>query len=408
MKQLLRNKNYTLLLLGYMLSVFVDAIVFMVAVKQIEVLGNHTASYTTLYLSNYLPAVLFSLAIGAWINSKQIVPVMRNSLLIRAILLVIFIGVGGLSNLYLIYLFIFIDSFLTVFILPSTDTLVTKIVPIESRSDANAIIKLMLVLMQMIGYGITTVLIKLNITLITILIVSSILLLISFFAISKIKYQQVKTTHVQRVGSELRDLFFYLKEQKHVTKLFSLFALAWLVASSIDLIVIAYLTDSAKVSSENFGVVAIVVFLGMIIGSSFSSILYVKYKSQINIIFGFPLLVYTGTVASMYVFDNWFWILPFFFLGGISLGLYEVCFTTYLQDNNDEEYYTRIFSIQGMILNSMPLPGLLFLGVLIELIGIQYTIITISLFLFVLAIVALNMNFTNQSVRDKGTGSVLR
>jgi hypothetical protein len=74
--------------------------------------------------------------------------------------------------------------------------------------------------------------------------------------------------------------------------------------------------------------------------------------------------------------------------------------TTYLQDNNDEAYYTRIFSIQGMILSSMPLPGLLFLGGLIELLGIQYTIIVIALFLFVLSIIALNTNFYHHSVGD--------
>jgi hypothetical protein len=74
--------------------------------------------------------------------------------------------------------------------------------------------------------------------------------------------------------------------------------------------------------------------------------------------------------------------------------------TTYLQDNKDEAYYTRIFSIQGMILSSMPLPGLLFLGGLIELLGIQYTIIVIALFLFVLSIIALNTNFYHHSVGD--------
>ena len=360
MHQLLQNKNYFNLLVGYILSVFVDAVVFMVAVKQIEILSNSTTSYTTLYLSNYLPAVVFSLVIGAWINSKQIVNVMRNSLLIRVVVLVLFIGFSGLSNLTILYIFIFIDSFLTVFVLPSTDTLVTKLVPYEIRPEANAIIKLMLVLMQMVGYGITTILIKSEISLYTILIVSAILLFISSLLVSQIKYKHIISIEKIRVRKDIFDLIQYLKDQKNVSKLFLLFALAWLVASSIDLIVIAYLTESAKVSSENFGIVAIVVFFGMIIGSVFSSALYEKYKNRIRFIFGLPLLIYTTTVFSMVIFENWILTLPFFLLGGISLGLYEVCFTTYLQDNNDEVYYTRIFSIQGMILNSMPLPGLLF------------------------------------------------
>lgn len=395
MTSLWKNKNYLYLVIGYMLSVFVDAVVFMVAVKQIEILSNDTSSYTFLYIFHFLPAALFSLWIGAWINKKKIRNVLRVTVIVRIVLLIVFLLLSGLSSSPLLYAFIFVESLLAAFILPSTDTLVTKLVKEEQRAHANGFVKLAFVLMQMVGYGVTTAAIKASVSLYTILGISLGLLLLSVLAISCIKLTETIAGNQQKLQQEMRDLFTYLKGKPDMRKLFGLFALAWLIASSIDLVILAYLTGRAHVSSENFGIFAIVVFLGMIVGAAFADKIYGKYS--IRYIFAFPLLVYSATVLSMYLFSNWLYTLPFFLVGGMSLGLFEVCFTTYLQDHNDERYYTRIFSIQGMILSSMPLPGLLFLGVVIDYIGIGNAILLITLFLFGLAVIAFHSTFVQKA-----------
>ncbi|MFP3726546.1 MFS transporter [Priestia filamentosa] len=386
MKSLFSNKNYVYLLMGYTGSIFVDATIFMVALKLIENLSNDTSSYTWLYIVHYLPAVLFSIFIGAWLNTKKLEKIMLNSLLIRFVVLLLFLLSGGMNHINLILLFIFIESFISIFFLPSTDTLVTKIVCKEDRLDANGLIKLIYVLMQGVGYGISTVLIKLDISLVTIFVVCLAFLLVATFLISRIKADYTPDEHTQPIMQEVVDIFSYLKTNKLTSKIFLLFGAAWFVASSIDLIVIAYLTNVSQVSSDNFGIVAIAVFIGMIAGAYLSS--YIYGKIPIKYVFSFPLLVYTVTVFTMYVFDNWTYTLPFFLLGGLSLGFFEVCFTTFLQDNNEEKYYTRIFSFQNMILSSMPLPGLLFLGVFIEWTGIRITILLISILLFSLTFVS--------------------
>lgn len=399
MKELFANRNYTYLLLGYVTSIFADATIFMVALKLIENLSNDTSSYTWLYIVHYLPAVLFSVLIGAWLNTKKLEKVMLNSLVIRLIILLAFLLVGGPNHLSLIFLFIFAESFISIFFLPSTDTLVTKIVSKEQRLEANGIIKLLYVVMQGVGFGVATVLIKLHIPLNVVFFICLFVLLFSGLFIFRIRATYKTEEPTQPIMQEVADIFAYLKKNKLTTKIFLLFGAAWFIASSIDLIVISYLTNVAKVSSDNFGIVSIVVFVGMIMGAYFSS--YVYGKVHIKYIFSFPLLVYTITVYSMYVFNTWTYILPFFLLGGVSLGFFEVCFTTFLQDNNHEKYYTRIFSFQNMILSSMPLPGLLFLGVFIQWTGIKITILIISILLLLLTFLALLTRY--QEVRVSNT-----
>lgn len=405
MKQLLANRNYIKLLLGYSLSIFVDSIVFMLAIKQVEVLDNRTASYTALYWFHYLPSVLFSLWIGAWISFKKIENIMRNTLFIRILVLGMFIAGNGFDNLTLIYIYIFLESLFSIFILPSTDTLVTKIVNQEKRTEANALVKLGFVLMQILGYGVTTVLIKREFSLMVILITCVSLLIIGVIAISKINVvYRVNVNSVNTsIRSELKELRGYLWNKRIVLNVFILFALAWLVASSIDIIVISYLTQIAMVSSENFGIVAICVFVGMVLGAL--SATYVYEKFSLRSVFSLPLIIYTFTVMSMFLFDNWLYTLPFFLLGGISLGLFEVSFTTFLQDYNEPKYYTRIFSIQTLILSTMPLPGLLFLGTIIQLYGITSTILTISILLATLSITGTVLLRTNNHRNNHRDGS---
>lgn len=163
MKQLLQNKSFLFLGSGYVLSVLIDAVVFMVAIKQVEMLTGSSDAYTGLYIFHYLPTMLFSLWIGAWIHSKRTIRV-------------------------ILYAFIFFESLMAAFILPSTDTLVAKIVAKHNHTEANACIKLLFVLMQMVGYGATSFLISQNVTLIIVLIVSILFLVASAVLISCVSY----------------------------------------------------------------------------------------------------------------------------------------------------------------------------------------------------------------------------
>ncbi|WP_160724809.1 MFS transporter [Bacillus sp. USDA818B3_A] len=391
MGALFRNKKYVSLLTAYMLSVLIDAIMFMELVKQVEFLSPQNYGYTGLYLFHFLPAALFSIPIGAWINSRHIVKVIRGSLIIRILVISLFLIVAGLSNMIFLYIFIFIESLMAAFILPSTDTLVTKVVKKRELTEANAWVKVSFVLMQMIGYGIATITIKLHISIYQMLLFSIIALGISALLISKVQYTVHVKTKSPQIKGDILELFQYLNRKRDMKRLFLLFASAWLVASSIDLIIIEYLTKLSHVPSENFGIIAIMVFIGMMIGAYFAPIVY--QRMNVRLIFGLPLLVYTVTVFTMFLFHNWIYTLPFFLAGGVSLGIFEVCFTSYLQDNNEEKFYTRIFSLQGMVLSSMPLPGLLFLGGIIKFLGIQHTILMVSFFLSILALFALNTRF---------------
>ncbi len=384
---LLKNKNFSLLLSGYILSILVDSVVFMTLVKWLEIEGKDPKFFTIFYICSYFPAALLSLPIGAWIETRIFQNVMKYSTLIRVGLIILFLLMFHENPITIIFIYTIIESTIAIFFFPANDSLLPHIVKDNERAYANGIFKLLFVVIQTLGYMISTLLIKFNISFYVIFIISAILLSISVICVSKIKpYISNKENKGVPFISLMKDGLSYIYKKKMVKNMFFLFACAWAIASSIDLLIINYLTNIAKTGAENFGFVATATFTGMMVGASFAPKIY--YQFERKWLFLLPLFIYSMAVFSMSLFSNWLLILPFFFLGGISFGIFEVYFTTFLQDETDSSHYARVFSIYTMILNSAPLPGLLLLGVWIESTSILFTINSIALFLLCVGVIS--------------------
>jgi MFS transporter, DHA3 family, macrolide efflux protein len=375
--------KYRNLVISYSLSVLIDALIFMSMLKYIEMNGVNSSHFTWFYIAYYLPAALFALVIGAWIEKQILQKIMRNSIWMRIILLASFIIVFPYLPYWSVFVFIFLEATIAIFYLPANDALVPRIVEKKDRAEANGMIKLLFVLMHIIGYVAAAFLIQNDISLTAIFIFAIMGLLLCLRQLSKVTpLLKGEAEHDKPLKELTLEGLKYILSKNIVKKVFIMFGFAWVVASSIDIVIIQYLAEVAHTGTEMLGIIGVGTFSGIIVGAVVSPYLY--EKMNLKWLFILPLFVYALTVESMSMFQNWILIIPFFFIGGITLGIYEVIFTTYLQDNVSESYFARVFSVYNMILNSMPLPGLLFLGVAMNKIGIFPTIHVISVFLAIL------------------------
>lgn len=387
LKQLLRNKDFMYLLTGRILSVLADSLVFMTLLKWLELNSETSTSFTWFYLAYFLPAAFLALPIGTWVERKNFRKVMLWSDGIRGIILLIFLLSLPQIPIIWAYIYIIIESSIALFFFPANQSLLPYIVEKKLLPQANSLLQLGYIVVRTIGFMAATFFVSISFSISTILLIAVFFLFLSLPLIKRIKPIEKKVKIEESLIKGIKAGIIYVGGHKIIRNMFMLFGIAWLVASSIDLVIISYIEKVLNQGVENFSYVATAVFLGMIIGAFLASSLYEKFEQKWFIVL--PLFIYSISILSMNYFEDLKMIIPFFFIGGISLSIFEVFFTTYLQDNIKEEQYARTFSFYNMILNFMPLPGILFFGYWMQISGINSVIWVISGLLFVTGIIGL-------------------
>lgn len=382
------NSAFRNLFIGRILCIFADSVMFFSLLKWIEVRSGSHGDFTLFYLAFYLPITLFALPIGAWINNKTLQKVMFNSNIIQITMLLIFL----LSYSYLAYQWVYIllimISVLQLFFIPANQSLLPHIVGNDDRPKANSLLQLGYTAIKICGQIFTAFMIKLSFTPISLISVSVVILIISLFFIRNIK-PLIKSEGIGKQSQLklMREGISYIINKPPLKSLFIFLALAMFFATSVDLILVSFLSDILLEGVENLSFIGTASLCGIALGASLVPNLYKRIERKWLIIT--PLFALSISLGSLFFITNWIVILPFFFIQGIALGCFNVTFVTYLQEIISSENYTRTFSIFNMISSSMALPGIISTGILLNQIGVLYTILILSGTLFLIGILGI-------------------
>ncbi|WP_391207274.1 MFS transporter [Psychrobacillus sp. L4] len=385
--QLLREKDFRNLFTGRVLSIFADSIMFFSLLKWIELYSSGSSSFTWFYIAYYLPMTIFALPIGAWLEDKTLQKVMVFSDGIRVFILVLFLLTMSFIQVEWTYLLLLFISLLGLFFVPASQSLLPFVVKQEDRAKANSLFQLGFTVLRMIGQISTAALIKLGIPIPILLLIVASCLLLSLVFIWNVKPWFRKESS-EKVGQweMMMDGIRYIATHQTLKALFLLLAFAMLIVSSIDLVLISFLTERLKVGVENLSFIGTSSLIGIIIGASITPKWYRKIDRKKLIIPS--LFAICFTLGALLFIQNWWFILPLFTIQGIAIGVYQVTFVTYLQDVVAKENYTRTFSLFHMITSTMALPGIIVFGLLLNKIGTMNSILMMVCTLLLLAIVS--------------------
>lgn len=388
------NAAFRHLFISRIVSVLSDSIMFFTLLKWIE-LSSHTTgteassgAYTLFYIAYYLPIALLSLPIGAWISSRILQRVMLISNILRMSFIIFFVLLIPYTGYTLSYILLILLSILGLFFIPANQTLLPYLVNDEQRPQANSLLQMGYTVIKIVGQVVTAVLIQLSAPLPLLLCLSALLLALSILSIRKIQPMIKPTIAASQSNlSLMKDGIHYIARHAQLRSLFAFLAAAMFIATSIDLMLISYLTDIAHTGVEKLSYIGTASLLGMIIGAMVVPRWYSLIEKKWLIIP--PLFIICIGIGSLSVIPHWLYILPIFFIQGFSLGCFNVTFVTYLQDTVASEHYTRTFSLYNMISSAMALPGVLLMGVLLRQIGVIATIQSVSLLMLLLGIIGM-------------------
>lgn len=384
---MVKNKNFLLLFGSRFLSIFGDALLFVVLLTMLGSYNTTTFGLSLFYIFSTLPVILFSLPAGAYVGRKYLQKVMATTNILRFILIIcLAISTTFYPSPFLIYFFIFVDVICGVFFLPANSSLLPKIMHSEHLAKANSYIQVTMLFAKIASYSIGAWLIKMGLSYQTLLIIIAIFYLASMCLILFIKpYYKNKQVEKKNIRQDVKEGFHFIQTSKIYSRLFIIFGAAWLVGSSVDLYLISYLVEVLGRPHEDLYLITTFSLIGISLGAFIAPSLYQKLdpKNGIylsSIAFAVVLLLFSLQLPLIV-------LLPSLVIGGLAQGIFIIFINTYLQSHVPDTYLPRIYSIYNFIYTGVSLLGYLFFGYVIDKIGTLHTGFIISSYLLGIAIV---------------------
>lgn len=394
-----KNHNFVLLFFSRFFSVFADAMLFIILLSMLGNFGVGSIGLSFFFVFSTIPAIIFSLPAGAFVERKYLQKVMSVTDIIRFVLIVCLVLINTIYiTPTIIYIFIFAIILCNVFYVPANSSLLPKIVEKEYLSNANSYIQITMLFAKIGSYSAGAWLIKSGLS------YSSLLLIIgSFYIISMIMILAVKPYHKNLSNNEpetiVQDVkagLAYIKSSKLYSKLFLIFGAAWLVGSSVDLYLISYLVEILERPHEDLYIITTYSLIGIGLGSLISPYLYKRINPKIGL---YASSLFFGIVIALFSLNLPLAVLLIgLVIGGFAQGLFLIFINTYLQSNIEEKYLSRIYSLYHFIYTGVSLPGYLLFGYFIDRIGVINTGFIIAAYLILIALVTI---YYLPSLRDK-------
>lgn len=373
-------------------------------------LTKSNTAVAAIVLSFTIPAILFGIPAGVYVDRWNKKYVLFVSNLLRVVLL-IFLALFY-QNLVLIFIISFLISILTQFFIPAESPIIPQIVPKKLLLSANALFGLGIYGSMLIAFILSGP-ILIHFGQAKTLLLLSLLFLVSCFFIWLIKLPNkiVKNyngkPHVAyAMREELRTVLRLLSNTKEVHHALFLLALSQVLILIIATIAPGYASQVLKVKVENFPLLFVApAAFGIFLGAISVSLLG-KIKKDTIITAGLFLsaiamlfLPYGSKIAARDIVQSINQSLPgilhitayhlvtvIAFLLGFANAFVFVPANTILQENTTDEVRGKVYGVLNTIVGIFSLLPLLVVGSLSDLLGVSTVIIGIGICLFVLGI----------------------
>lgn len=375
-------KNYLFLLTSRTFSIFANSLLFFTLLKIIEVHLND--SFNLYYIVYYLPIFLFAFLVGTFIDGRvqQSVIFIVNIIHIVILVFMILTNTALTGDFILVYTFLF--ALCSLFIGPSTQSLLKNVSTIEDRTKKNAMFQMTQYVFKMVGQISAGYFLANHLSLNIIFIIMAIFYLFSAISILFVQPFSKPTKNDEKIVTNMIEGLKSIKSSNNIFKLFMIYSFIWILASSFDLILLSYITEIIGGNSELLGYFGAASVFGIVIGSIFAEKFYKRYSLNTSI--SLSLFILFIVLIMMTVIEFMPLMMVLFSIQGGFLGIFIIGFTTYLQNNAEDKHMNKVFSVYYMLQSGCTLPGVLIFSVLINIFEFTITIFTVAFFVAILLI----------------------
>lgn len=374
-------------------------------------LTRSNTAVSGIILSFTIPAIIFGVIAGVYVDRWDKRKVLLATNIIRAVLLVILAIFS--NNLFLIYLFSFAISIATQFFIPAETPIIPLLVKKDLLLSANALFGSGIYGSVLIAYALSSPFFIFFGKIYTLSILAAFFMIaaifINFIRVSKGNKNKSNGESVDlTIGGEIKSLFKLLSNTKEVSGSILMLTLSQVIILAIAAIGPGYANQILKISVEQFPLLFVTpAALGMVVGAVLLSTNYfhkfLKQKLATIGVFisGFSILLlpYGSKVASKPIFTalnkylpnivdiNILHIMIFLaFTLGIANALVFVPSNTILQEETSDELRGKVYGMLNSIVGVFSLLPVIVVGGLADVIGVGKVLVGISFTLFLIGI----------------------
>lgn len=405
----MRNKNFIIVVIGQIISLFGNAIQRFCMSLYILNLTGSAAVFSTILAISTIPYILFAPIAGLLadrVNRKKIMVYLDffSAALMVTYAVIIF---TGKDNIFIVGSVMFLLSAIYTLYSPSVTASIPQIVEKEKLASANGVIQQVGYVVNLVGPIVAGLLYGLiGIKLVVIINAGSFLISVIlelFLDIPDIgQKEELKNPMLESI-KEMKKSFIYLKDQKKVVLgiIFSYALTNIFVVPVLSVITPYFINVKLDMPSRVYGYIEAIFVLGMIIGGiiiTFKPELF-KMKTLYKTMYPMILAMVIMVVATYLKEENKFVILTLYSLGGVgimlSLALSNIMSLTYIQQAVREDMLGKVSAFSTAVATVSIAPGQIIYGQLIELNISLYKVLIVT-FIFSIGVV----NFIKLNVSE--------
>lgn len=409
--RVLQVKPFSFMMLSEFFSQLAFNMQHFVLIFIIYTLTRSNTAVSGLILSFTIPAILFSLISGVYVDRWKKKTVLLYTNLIRGILLLPFL----ISNLHLgfIYTFTFLIAVTTQFFLPAESAIIPNLVDKKLILSANAIFSLGIYGTMISGYilaGPTLLLLGKSYT----IVLLSLLFFVSTFFIMGIKLPAKKKLNISSQDSaiglsflkEIKEIFHFIQRAKKVLHSLIVLTIAQAVIFLFAVLAPGYVATVLDVKIESLSLILIApAAIGMVFGAILLGSIGKKFKSKTLGVIGFILSGLTfilfpfgrrvtsyefiKTINSFlpHIFDITILhiVVVLAFIVGFAISLVFIPSNATIQTETSDEMRGRIYGFLNALVGAVSFLPVGLAGGLADLLGVGTVITSLGILMILIS-----------------------
>jgi MFS family permease len=396
----MKNKNFTIVVIGQIISLFGNAIQrFCMSLYILDMTGS-AAVFARILAFSTIPYILFAPIAGLLADTVNRKKIMVYLDFFSAGLMAVYaaILISGRDNTIIVALVMFILSTIFTLYSPAVTASIPQIVEKEKLASANGVIQQVGSIVNLAGPIAAGLLYSFfDIKIIVILNAISFLLsaiLELFLDIPDLKLKEKLKNPIIKSFKEMKKSYVYLKEKKKIVLgiIFSYGLTNIFVVPILSVVSPYFIKVKLNMSATIFGFVEAIFVLGMIVGGLLITLKPKSFKIKEIHKTMYPMLIaiIVMGLSTYLMVENKFIIIGLYSIGGLgimlSLALSNVLSLTYIQQEVKEDMLGKVSAFSTAIATVSVAPGQLIYGQLLDS-SLALNYIMILTFIFSIGVV---------------------
>jgi MFS family permease len=363
---LLKNGNYRNLWLGQIISDFGDSLTMLTLLILVNALTGSAAALATMFIVLTIPQITFGLVAGVYVDRLDRKKLMIASDVLRAAVVLGFIFVRSVDDLWIMYLLGFLQASFGTLFTPARSAIIPNVVPKEQLMAANSLSQTSRIIFGLLGTGTAGVLMGLLHQYWPAFVIDAFTFVLSAFLISRIRVpaQEKSEAHEGSVSAIFGQLFEGMRVIAHKRVLSGVLVAAGVLmlgVGAVNVLLIPLIVNDLKFPVTWFGIIEFVQTAAMIVGGATAALLAARFKP--TGIISAALVVVGVAIGFISIVGSMWHLVPVLVAVGLAVTPMQACFATIMQTSVADNLRGRVSSALNSVISTASLVSMGLAGV---------------------------------------------